>query len=50
MVSMNDEMALVINQGFIYRHIETRDFSYRFRWYSNSNALWNNRFRASDGR
>ena len=30
--------------GFLYRHIETPDFSCRFRWRPNSVAMWDNRF------
>jgi len=29
--------------GFLYRHIETPDFSCRFRWRPNSVAMWDNR-------
>jgi taurine dioxygenase len=29
--------------GFLYRHIESPDFSCRFRWRPNSVAMWDNR-------
>lgn len=29
--------------GFLFRHIETPDFSCRFRWHPNSVAIWDNR-------
>jgi len=29
--------------GFLYRHIESPDFSCRFRWQKNSMAMWDNR-------
>jgi taurine dioxygenase len=29
--------------GFLYRHIETPDFSCRFRWQANSVVMWDNR-------
>jgi taurine dioxygenase len=29
--------------AFLYRHIETRDFTCRFRWRTNSVAMWDNR-------
>src|SRR5215469_298998 len=35
------ESAALLN--FLYRHIETPDFSCRFRWRPNSIALWDNR-------
>jgi taurine dioxygenase len=35
------ESAALLN--FLYRHIETPDFSCRFRWRANSVAMWDNR-------
>jgi len=29
--------------GYLFRHIETPDFSCRFRWHANSVAMWDNR-------
>jgi taurine dioxygenase len=29
--------------GFLYRHIESPDFTCRFRWRKNSMAMWDNR-------
>lgn len=36
----HESLALL---GFLYRHIETPDFSCRFRWRPNSVAMWDNR-------
>jgi taurine dioxygenase len=35
------ESAALLN--FLYHHIELPDFTYRFRWQTNSVAMWHNR-------
>ena len=44
-LDQGDEAALRVAAllGFLYRHIETPDFSCRFRWRPNSIAMWDNR-------